>query len=86
MKLTDTIEAAIILIAFSVAMFFVLLGIPDPRYSMFLAAILCLALFLIAYSSWLIRKARDDAEKRMQRYIEAAYKTLRREMEREVRR
>lgn len=84
MKLTDTLQAGVLLAGYAAIVFLGLFVIESPQFGIVLIGASTAVAVVIVYTSWMLDKMRGIADKRIQMYIDGMNRAIRRELEREV--
>lgn len=84
MKLTDTLQAGVLLAGYAAIVFLGLFVVESPQFGIVLIGASTAVAVVIVYTSWILDKMKGIADKRIQMYINGMNRAIRRELEREV--
>lgn len=84
MKLTDTLQAGVLLAGYTAIVFLGLFVVESPQFGIVLIGASTAVAVVIVYTSWILDKMKGIADKRIQMYIDGMNRAIRRELEREV--
>ncbi len=84
MKLTDTLQAGVLLAGYAAIVFLGLFVVESPQFGIVLIGASTAVAVVIVYTSWILDKMKGIADKRIQMYIDGMNRAIRRELEREV--